>query len=87
VRLLFSCHITGSQRNEAAKPNRPAYDSGDIDEFTSLSEDLSVQRGIKIALEELGSADAKARQYSNQPMIGTARPDPGKNFMNSGTQS
>lgn len=34
---------------------------------------------LEIALKELGRIDAKARQYANQPMMGTARPDLGKN--------
>ena len=33
---------------------------------------------LEIALKELGRIDAKARQYANQPMMGTARPDLGK---------
>ena len=33
---------------------------------------------IEIALKELGRIDAKARQYANQPMMGTARPDLGE---------
>ena len=35
---------------------------------------------IEIALKELGRIDAKARQYANQPMMGTARPDLGENI-------
>ena len=34
---------------------------------------------LEIALKELGRIDAKARQYANQPMMGTARPDLGEN--------
>jgi plasmid stabilization system protein ParE len=33
---------------------------------------------LEIALKELGRIDAKARQYANQPMMGTARPDLGE---------
>ena len=35
---------------------------------------------IEIAFQELGRIDAKARQYANQPMMGTARPDLGENI-------
>ena len=35
---------------------------------------------IEIAFKELGRIDAKARQYANQPMMGTARPDLGENI-------
>jgi len=34
---------------------------------------------LETALKELGRIDAKARQYSNQPMMGTSRPDLGEN--------
>ena len=33
---------------------------------------------IEIACKELGRIDAKARQYANQPMMGTTRPDLGE---------
>ena len=35
---------------------------------------------IEIAFKELGRIDAKARQYANQPMMGTARTDLGENI-------
>jgi len=35
---------------------------------------------IEIACKELGRIDAKARQYANQPMMGTTRPDLGENI-------
>ena len=35
---------------------------------------------IEIACKELGRIDAKARQYANQPMMGTPRPDLGENI-------
>ena len=35
---------------------------------------------IEIAFKELGRIEAKARQYANQPMMGTARPDLGENI-------
>lgn len=35
---------------------------------------------IEIACKELGRIDAKARQYANQPMMGTIRPDLGENI-------
>ena len=35
---------------------------------------------IESAFQELGRIDAKARQYANQPMMGTARPDLGENI-------
>ena len=34
---------------------------------------------LEIALKELGRIESKARQYANQPMMGTARPDLGEN--------
>ena len=35
---------------------------------------------IEIAFKELARIEAKARQYANQPMMGTARPDLGENI-------
>ena len=35
--------------------------------------------GLETALKVLGRIDAKALQYANQPMMGTARPDLGDN--------
>jgi toxin ParE1/3/4 len=35
--------------------------------------------GLETALKVLGRIDAKAHQYANQPMMGTARPDLAEN--------
>jgi len=35
---------------------------------------------LETALKELDGIDAKARQYANQPLMGTARPDLGENL-------